>query len=248
MKTLFKKILPRRIITILWVLRNYIFDEYSLESYSQEGEDRILARIFEKHGKGFYVDVGALHPRRFSNTYYFYKRGWSGINIDATPGSMIAFNRERTRDINVEKAIGKEAKEMTFFIYNEPALNTFDKELVLSREKRKNYHAANYVIEERNIRTTTLAQVLKENMPEGQKINFLSVDVEGLDLEVLQSNDWRLLRPEYILIEVLQKDFEEILQDPVYKYLDECGYKVLAKTVNTLIFEDCALAKEHQYV
>ncbi len=246
MKNLLKRILPGKIALILGKLRNDIFDGYALESYSQEGEDRILARIFEKREKGFYVDVGALHPKRFSNTYYFYKRGWTGINIDATPGSMAAFNKERTRDINVEKAISKEQREMTFFIYNEPALNTFDRELVLSRKKRKNYSAANYVIEERNIRTTTLDQVLKEKMPEGQKIDFLSVDVEGLDLEVLQSNDWRLFRPEYILVEALWKDSKEILQDPVHKYLDENGYKMLAKTVNTLIFGDCAVAKGPQ--
>ena len=57
-------------------------------SFSQEGEDLVLARIFEGKKNGFYVDIGAHHPTRFSNTHYFYRRGWSGINIDAMPGSM----------------------------------------------------------------------------------------------------------------------------------------------------------------
>ena len=68
---------------------------YGLISYSQEGEDMILRRLFETRRRGFYVDVGAHHPRRFSNTYYFYRQGWSGINIDAAPGSMKLFDRLR---------------------------------------------------------------------------------------------------------------------------------------------------------
>ena len=60
---------------------------FSVRSYSQEGEDMILRRIFGDKRLGFYVDVGAHDPRRFSNTYYFYKRGWRGINIEPRPGS-----------------------------------------------------------------------------------------------------------------------------------------------------------------
>ena len=60
-------------------------------SYSQQGEDMILKSLFQDHQSGFYVDVGAHHPSRFSNTYFFYLRGWRGINIDAMPGSMAAF-------------------------------------------------------------------------------------------------------------------------------------------------------------
>jgi hypothetical protein len=74
-------------------------------SYAQEGEDMVLRRIFEDQPLGFYVDVGAHHPVRFSTTYFFYRRGCRGINIDATPGSMDAFRRLRPRDINLEVAI-----------------------------------------------------------------------------------------------------------------------------------------------
>jgi hypothetical protein len=66
-------------------LRDTIFGYYSKKSYSQEGEDMILNRIFEFRNSGFYIDVGAHHPMRFSNTYFFYRKGWRGINIDAMP-------------------------------------------------------------------------------------------------------------------------------------------------------------------
>ena len=53
-------------------------------SFSQEGEDLLIDRMFDGQSVGFYVDVGAHHPTRFSNTYLLYLRGWRGINIDAT--------------------------------------------------------------------------------------------------------------------------------------------------------------------
>jgi hypothetical protein len=84
------------------IIYAYRWDSWQRSSWSQEGEDLILARIFGDKPDGFYVDVGAHHPKRFSNTYYFYRRGWRGINIDAMPGSMLAFNRLRPSDINIE--------------------------------------------------------------------------------------------------------------------------------------------------
>ena len=103
-KTL-KTILSKSAIEKLAKVKNNYFDSYALKSYSQEGEDMILMRLFENQKMGFYVDVGAHHPKRFSNTYFFYKLGWKGINVDAMPGSMTAFNRIRARDINIEKPV-----------------------------------------------------------------------------------------------------------------------------------------------
>src|SRR5580700_9536062 len=98
-----------------------------LESYAQEGEDMVMRRFFESRATpGFYVDVGAHHPQRFSNTYFFYRQGWRGINIDAMPGSMKAFETLRPRDINIEAAVSAEHQSLTYAIFNEPALNSFD--------------------------------------------------------------------------------------------------------------------------
>jgi hypothetical protein len=95
-------------------------------SYSQEGEDILLSRIFKNKKNGFYIDIGAHHPVRFSNTRFFYKRGWKGINIDACPGSMKAFNLLRRRDINLEIAVGSSGKSPVYHAFEEKALNTFD--------------------------------------------------------------------------------------------------------------------------
>jgi FkbM family methyltransferase len=235
LKKLIKSFLPDSLLGILRDVRNKVVDIYAQDSYSQEGEDRILYRIFERQSSGFYVDVGAHHPKRFSNTYIFYKRGWRGINIDAMPGSMQEFKKLRPRDTNIECAIAKEQKELTFFMFNEPALNSFDKELSLHRSETSNY----VIIEEKKIQTKTLEEILMQFLPDGKKIDFLSVDVEGFDLEVLQSNNWNRFKPTYILVECLDQNdgIEGILQNDVYKYLIAQGYVFFAKTFNTVIFK-----------
>ena len=101
-----------------------IYSPWAQRSWSQEGEDMVLRRIFEKKN-GFYVDVGAHHPIRFSNTYFFYRIGWSGINIDAMPGSMQAFKKSRVRDINLELGVSNHNANLDYYIFNDTALNTF---------------------------------------------------------------------------------------------------------------------------
>lgn len=76
----------------------------------------ILEKIFENKQKGFFVDVEVLHPKRSSNTYFFYKQGWRRINIDARPGSMKLFDKLRKRDINLEIAVSDIREELKFFI------------------------------------------------------------------------------------------------------------------------------------
>ena len=112
-------------------------------SYAQEGEDLVLARILGTNtSPGFFVDVGAHHPTRFSNTYYFYRRGWRGINVDALPGTASLFQRARPRDVTVECGVGAQAGVMTYFVFNEPALNTFS-EQEAHKKDRHPYHIVN---------------------------------------------------------------------------------------------------------
>ena len=98
-------LLPENASTALKTLKNNYFDGYALKSYSQEGEDVILQYIFRDQETGFYVDIGAHHPKRFSNTFGLYKMGWLGINVDPLPGCMDAFRKQRPRDINLEVAV-----------------------------------------------------------------------------------------------------------------------------------------------
>jgi len=216
------------------VLDFYHWDIYYQKSWSQEGEDLILSRYFENlKTDGFYVDVGAHHPLRFSNTYKFYKQGWHGINIDAMPGSMDLFNRLRPRDINLENAVSDSKQIMTYYAFNEPALNGFSKELTEHRDGQAN----NKIIFKKDIETSTLEEILDHYMTKDQHIAFLSVDVEGLDFAVLKSNNWTKYAPELILIEICGSTLDELLNNEVTIFLRQFGYTIYAKCVNTVIFK-----------
>jgi FkbM family methyltransferase len=227
-----KPFLPAFLIRLLIDLRVAVLS-YSERSYSQEGEDMILRRIFQDRDRGFYVDVGAHHPKHLSNTYYFYQKGWTGINIDAMPGSMRLFRKYRPRDINVEAAVANEDAERTFFIFNGPAVNSFDEQLSRSRESE-----SLRITQTAQLRTRTLASILQEHLPAGTVIQFLSVDVEGLDLQVLQSNNWQFFRPEWIAVECWDLRLSDIQVDPVVSFLDQMGYDLFGKGFSTAFFKD----------
>jgi FkbM family methyltransferase len=229
-----KSILPKPLVQSILKLRNNYFNGFAQESYSQEGEDRILKRIFEGQKSGFYIDVGAHHPKRFSNTYLFYKMGWSGINIDAMPGSMKAFDIHRPRDINLEQAISSEDSELTYYCFNEPALNSFSKDLSRKRASRNN---TDFIIDELTLKTQKLSQILNEYLPPNTVIDFLSIDVEGLDYDVIKSNDWVKYSPKLILIEILSKDISEILISKVHSFLSDLGYHLYSKCAQTAIYK-----------
>ena len=203
-------------------------------SYSQEGEDLILARYFEGKNNGFFVDVGAHHPIRFSNTYKFYQLGWRGINIDPLPGSMKTFNELRTNDINLEIAVlNSEKDELDYYSFNEPALNTFNKDLAFSIEKQGRYK----LVESIKLESFKLSTILENHVKEGQIIDFLTIDVEGMDFEVLKSNNWGKYRPEYIVLESLNSTIENDMKSEISVFLKDRSYLPVSKTVNSLIYK-----------
>lgn len=234
LKNLFKTLLPKTVKIKIKRAMHILCDGFSTKSYSQEGEDMILRRLFEKQNTGFYIDVGAHHPKRFSNTYFFYKKGWSGINIDAMPNSMALFNRIRPRDINIEKPISNTQDTLTYFMFNEPALNGFSKELSEKRNTKGRYFIKSQI----DIQTDTLNHILDSHLPALQEIDFLSIDVEGLDFQVLQSNCFSKYKPKVILIEILSSRLDEVVTDPISVFLKQYNYSIYAKAVNTVIYID----------
>jgi FkbM family methyltransferase len=202
-------------------------------TYSQEGEDRILSRLFGYQNKGFYVDVGAHHPSRFSNTYLFYRKGWRGINIDATPGSMAIFSKLRPRDLNVEIGIAEAAGTARFFMFSDPALNTFDETIARTRDV-----APWKLLGSADVPLRPLREVLREQLPRAQSIDFMNVDVEGRDYQVLCSNDWDDFRPRVVLVEIPGATVESIATDPSAQLLRSLKYLFFSKTVHTCLFID----------
>jgi len=234
MKKFLKKILPYRVKDKISNIKGLYFAKFKDFYWSQEGEDIILRRIFEYKEKGFYIDVGAYHPYRFSNTYYFYRRGWYGINIDANPEGIKQFQKFRPRDINLNFAIGLRKGKMRYFMFNEPALNTFDENLAKERDGFQNFK----IIKTIELEILTLKEVLDRYMPLGQEIDFMNVDVEGMDYEVLQSNDWNKFRPHILLVEIIPaRTIEEVLNSEINVFLKSIDYRLFAKCFNTCIFK-----------
>ena len=232
-KTTLITLLPNAVIKCLVLFKNIFVDSWAFKSYSQEGEDMILRRLFDNQKSGFYVDVGAHHPKRFSNTYFFYKQGWSGINIDAMPGSMKLFDKVRSRDINIEKPIFDKKQTLTYYSFNEPALNSFSKKLSNERNGKNGY----FIKSSQSIKATTLEHILDKNLAKNQEIDFLSIDVEGLDFAVLKSNNFNKFRPKVILLEVL--DRENLINSEnssIVQYLTNNKYTLYVKLIHTVIF------------
>jgi FkbM family methyltransferase len=228
----YRKYMPDPVWKAIVYIGHRWFNPYSQDSYAQTGENIILDWYFGDKQTGFYVDVGAHHPKRYSNTYRLYRRGWRGLNIDANPGSMRIFRRLRPRDINVEAAVNSVSQELTFYIFKEPELNTFDKNIALEHADE-----GRSIIKKVAIKTVPLVKLLDQHVPHNTRIDLLSIDAEGLDYEVLKSNDWDRYLPEYILIECLGiSTLDDVGSNKVTLFLSEHHYSSVSKTAHTVLY------------
>lgn len=209
-------------------------DGYAVKTYSQEGEDMVLRRLFAGVERGFYIDIGAHHPKRFSNTYFFYKHGWRGINIEPNPDMIGLFQRYRPRDVNLGLGVSDRAGELTYFMFNEPALNSFDETIARAKESDERYR----IIGSEQVKVDRLDSILEKYLSKGTEIDFMTIDVEGHDMAVLGSSDWGLYRPKCLLVEVLNSGISEVFESVAHQYLIGKDYVFFAKTVNTLFYLD----------
>jgi FkbM family methyltransferase len=215
---------------------------FSRHYYSENGEDIILLSYFEDKPasyKGFYVDIGAHHPIRLSNTQLFYELGWDGVNIDANPGSMRVFNIIRKRDINLESGVSDGHGALDFYVYGAGSNgNTFDKMTV----ERRNNMGVGDVKQIIRVNVEPINDILEKHLPKGKHIDFITIDVEGFETRILQSFDFKKYAPDFFLLEdlgftgITRRDFIEYQTTPVYKLLRDKGYVVLAKSMRTVIW------------
>lgn len=197
-------------------------------SYSQEGEDIIIRKIFKNKKNGFFIDVGAHHPIKLSNTFYMYLfKNWTGINIDAQPKSMGSFNLLRKKDISLEKAISNKQETLTFYSFKKSTNNTFSKKHLLETNK---------IVKKTRIKTTTLTKVLDKYLDQDKKIDFVNIDVEGFDYQVIKSLNLKKYKPTLIIIEDLNFSLKEPKKSKIFNYLNKNGYYLYAKTINSLYF------------
>ena len=143
------------------------------------------------------MDVGAHHPSFLSNTLRFYLRGWSGINIEPNPNLMKAFAIERSRDINLNLGVSNKKGFFSFYELGESTLTSFNYQDAI--ENTKKHHTK--IVNEYKVKVTTLKEIFETHIGDKQ-IDFLSIDTEGLEIQVLEGNDWKMYEPKLIIIEV----------------------------------------------
>lgn len=212
------------------LIKRFLNEEASFHHYSQGGEDIILELIFRnkilKGEKGFYIDVGAYQPINMSNTYLFYKMGWRGINIEPNHASIEAFRKVRPDDLNLEIGIANQEGELPYYIIDDNStMNSFSKDFMNEIGITKSISATT------SIPVFPLQKVLNKYNDLFTEIDLLNVDVEGLDMDVLQSNDWTKYRPKVIVIEVNCKTITQLEKHDITKYLLNLNYDLVAKNV-----------------
>lgn len=209
-------------------------DAYRSNYYSENGEDACLLKLFHNKSTGFYVDVGAHHPFRFSITARLSELGWCGINIDPRRDIAEIFKRVRPRDKFLQIGISGSRQTMEYFEYNEPTLNGFNGEFLRDRHERHGF----YIIDSYPVETLPLDLVLEQHLQPGCSIDLLSIDVEGFEKQVLQSNNWCRYLPAVIAIEQLEcRRISELEKTEVFRFLQEFGYSAVSKLNQTVIYQ-----------
>lgn len=207
------------------------------KSYSQCGEDLIVRYVFDflKIPSPTYLDIGAHHPQFLSNTFLFYRQGARGINVEPDPILFQAFPKQRSRDTNLNVGISNHEGELPFYVMSVPTLNTFsetDARAAVAQGKVKIERIFPVKVRPINV-------VLQEYLRDAP-LDFLSIDVEGLDFTILSNLDFSRWRPKVICAETIT--YSETNQgkkiSEIAVLLHELGYKAYADTHINTIFVD----------
>jgi FkbM family methyltransferase len=208
---------------------------YYRKSWSQCGEDLILRFLFDllQIARPSYIDIGAHHPWYYNNTYLFYRQGARGVNVEPDPSLYAGLRRGRRRDVNLNMGIGPHEAELDFYVMSSRTLNTFS-----ASEARKyvEQHGLR-IVDTRRIRVQTFAQAVDTHL--GRTPDLVSLDVEGLDLDILRSIDFSRYRPHVFCVETISYapgDGSGVKSPEIHALMLENGYMLYADTYINSIY------------
>lgn len=194
--------------------------------YSQSSEDSIISKYCTERS-GRYVDVGAGRPISGSNTYFFYKKGWSGILVDPISRNQRLSQLLRPRDV-FERVLVGQSGLVAFF-------ETYPYEYSTTSEATFKALLADGLVELKRKSSLSVKPLSSFDLKISEmEPGFLSIDAEGADFEVLQSNDWNAFKPRVICIESPQDN--DLSSGSIVKYLNERGYLLVEQTHLSKIF------------
>ena len=225
-----------RYIKLLYFLfyRPKIF--FPKKTYSLFHEDLFIKNYFKNRSKGFYIDVGCYHPLDGNNTQLLHAKGWKGMNLDINFYSIEMFNFLRKKDINIHSGISLKKEKLTMYYRKEiNMLNTLDKKIA-------KIHFRNG-FKKRIVQVNTLDYLISKYFKKLVKIDFLNIDVEGGELNVLKSLNFNYYKPQLICIEIhnsknmYDTNYDYLKSNNIYNFLINKKYKVVWKRKYSFIFE-----------
>ncbi len=194
-------------------------------SYSQFQEDKFILEFFSNVSKGFYIDIGCYHPIKYNNTALLYNAGWSGINIDINQTSIDLFDIVRKKDKNICAAISNETGLSDFYFDHKfSPINSLNKNFVQNLSKK----ILNRELKKKKINKYTFSDLIKTNKITINNIDFLNIDVESHDFEVLEGMDLKKYKPKLICTE-LYNDKLELDEKKFKDFLIKYNYALIKK-------------------
>lgn len=198
--------------------------------FSQSGEDVVVDILLSRETeKGMFVDIGAYHPFRFSNTMLLYLKGWRGVNVDGNPHTIELFNKYRGDEINIHALVSDTAEDMEFFRFQEGAWNTTDAEG--AKELAARGRPETTIVETLKLKTTPIQSILEQHVG-NKKFDFLNIDVEGMDMRIFFAIDFDKYRPKVICLETPMEDW---LKEPLKTFIKSRGYRLRSHCMHTAI-------------
>ena len=219
----------------------YIRNKKFLKNSSQFGEDKFILDLFDKDYRGKYLDLGCYHPTRHSNTHILYQSGWTGINIDLNPLTIELFNFMRPKDFNYNIGISNSEEEKELYFINEfNTQNTLDKNQL---NFLKNHHnVKDREILKTKLKTKKLETILLDN--NFHNIDFFNIDIEGHELEVIESIDFDKFKFKYICIEMIQHNEISVNRSKKIKdILNNNDFIIVKKFEFNYIYKNTLLVK-----
>jgi FkbM family methyltransferase len=203
-------------------------------SYSQCGEDLIIGYLFQLRGitAPSCLDVGAYHPVYANNTYQFHLKGSKVVNIDSNPAAIEMFKKQRNGDVNLNIGIGSDKGEFDFYIMDEESLNTFSVE-----EKDSLLEMGHKLTQVIKIPVEPINNIMATYFQDG-RVDFLSIDAEGVDFEIIKSLNFGKYAPRVICIESINytKDGTGDKRVDLCNFIENAGYLEYANTNINSIF------------
>ena len=200
-------------------------------SWSQYGEDELFVNELAAHlSDGFYVDVGANHPTKISNTYRLYCLGMRGITIEPNPVLHQLHMKYRPGDIHLCLGVSKQDGLLPFYRFTNHVLSIFSAD-----ECRVRLSQGMHLLSQNPIPVLTIRTILSGcSFPERSVFSLLTIDTEALDEIVLSSNDWSRYKPKIICVEQCGHG------DAIARYLEPHGYaKIAERGVNEIYKAKC---------